>query len=64
MEIIVGVERLYEYGVSIGILPGVRDMSLSLNRIKHRFMSLLLPVPADIDNSSTEKSSEEDSDNS
>jgi len=61
VDMIVGVERLYEYGVSIGILPEDRDMSLSLTRMKHRFLSLLLPVSTEVETPLASRSHNDDS---
>jgi hypothetical protein len=38
---ITDVEKLYDFGVSIGILPEDRSTKLSLRRMKSRFRSLL-----------------------
>lgn len=41
VEMITSVENLYEFGVSIGILPEDKETQLSLRRMKRRFISLL-----------------------
>ncbi|RKU47804.1 hypothetical protein DL546_007361 [Coniochaeta pulveracea] len=41
VEMITHVEKLYDFGVSTGILPEDRSTKLLLRRMKSRFMSLL-----------------------
>ncbi|KAI1756696.1 hypothetical protein F4782DRAFT_483739 [Xylaria castorea] len=64
VEMITEVERLYEFGVNIGILPEGRDTRRLLNRMKCRFMSLSSPSSTDNPGTAIGRSSGEDSDSS
>ncbi|KAI0452500.1 hypothetical protein F5B21DRAFT_483217 [Xylaria acuta] len=64
VEMITEVEKLYEFGVSIGILPEARDTKRLLNRMKHRFMSLTLSASTDVPDATLARSTDEDSDSS
>lgn len=46
------VEKLYDFGVSIGILPEDREMQLALRRLKLCFRSLLPLSETSLDSSS------------
>jgi hypothetical protein len=63
VEMIIDVEKLYLFGVSVGILPEDTTMRLSLKKMKLSFMSLLPPISGEDHYRSTDESSKDDGDN-
>jgi hypothetical protein len=57
---IVGVENLHDFGVSMGILPEDRQMQVCLRRMKRKFMSLPLPISDDSESQIDENSEDDD----